>query len=752
MARIVTLLLFFCFLCIHPSLAQGPKMSPRTRLVLRALEREKDFAAILPNVAHRTHVNGVQYASALMKIIDSNQAGVALRNLEANIGTRAGNIWTVHFPVSKLPMLSTLAGISYIELDEPAVPHMFQARKKTRVDSVQAGINLPMRYSGKDVVVGIIDFGFDYTHPAMYDTTGSKYRIRQVWELNTTGTPPAGYTYGHEIVDSNAIKQQLTDNVEQMHGTCVAGIAAGSGFLHTGGNAYRGMAYESDMILVGVRRDTIGDQWMQGTFTDFIDGINYIFTRAAAMGKPAVINISWGSQSGPHNGSTLFNQACDNLSGPGKIIVMSAGNEGEERIHLSKNFTATDTTLRSYLTFTPTPYQRTWIDIWGEPGKSFCANTFLYSSNGGVGNSTPFFCLDDSLHETWLIGANGQDSCLLTYMGTQSAFNNQPRLTINVWNKTSDTVGFEVRSQDGLVHLWNEYYFYGYKYQYSSAFDSLNDASALRGNTQFTVSDMGSAQRVLLVGAYASKVNWADLQQNQYSYAGYVGNNNLVPFSSRGPMTDGRVKPDITAPGLTLATSVSSFDTAYKPGASRASYLVNGTYHNNDTFYYSEFIGTSASAPAASGIVALLLQFKPTLTPEELKDLLFATAIQDGFTGVLPPAGNNNWGHGKINAYGAMRRLIQQTGIYQFTGKKLNAVLYPNPNDGVFVLDLNADQVENLNVRVVDPMGREVHHYTWPVRPGTNSLDLDLSRLVTGYYSVIISGAQGAVHIGMVRR
>lgn len=723
-------------------------LSPRTKQVIQ--EVRGNMPAALSCIARRKHADGIWYASAMIKVADASQAENGIRQLSGIIGTKAGDIWTVYIPEDKLVALTMVSGVSYIELDEPAFPQMQQARQKTRVDSVQDGINLPMRYSGKNVVVGVIDFGFDYNHPTMFDTLGNGYRIRKVWELNSLGTPPTGYTYGHEETDSNAIRARGTDNPEQMHGTAVAGIAAGSGYISSGAKTYRGMAYDADMILVGVRRDTIGNQWMQGTFTDFIDGINYIFTQAAVMGKPAVVNISWGSQSGPHNGSTLFNQACDNLSGPGKIIVMSAGNEGQEQIHLNKNFSAGDTLLRTYLTFTSTAYQRTWIDIWGEPGKSFCANTFLKAGIGGTGNSTGFFCLDNNIHDTWIIGSNGIDSCLVSYIGTTSAFNNQPRLTINVWNKTTDTVGLEISGQNGLVHVWNEYYFYGYKYKYSSAFDSLSDASARSGDTRFTVSDMGSGQRVLLVGAYASKTAWTNISGNSYYYNNYVTVNNLVPFSSRGPLTDGRVKPDIAAPGLTLATATSSYDTAATPTGTRVAYVVNSTAHLGKTYYYAEFIGTSASAPAASGIVALLLQQKPSLTPEELKDLLFQTAIKDATTGpLLTP--DNDWGHGKINAYRAMRQLVQQTGVYSFEGEKLDCVLYPNPGNGSFILDLQSKKTEVLFVQVIDLQGRLVQSSPWSVNQGANEFKGDIMHLIDGFYIVKVTGSAGSISINMVK-
>src|SRR5690606_35090499 len=134
-----------------------------------------------------------------------------------------------------------------------------------------------------------------------------------------------------------------------------------------------------------------------------------------------------------------------------------------------------------------------------------------------------------------------------------------------IYNKSDATVHISVKGVDGSIVMWNESYYFGYKYGYSSVFESLGMSVAVGGNTVSTVSDMGSAKSVLLVGAYASKVNYTDINGNQWSYQSYVPAGQIVPFSSRGPMADGRIKPDIAAPGLTLATAISSFDVRYTP-------------------------------------------------------------------------------------------------------------------------------------------------------------------------------------------
>jgi minor extracellular serine protease Vpr len=721
-----------------------PKLSPVTRMLLKDMAKQP--GQLPDGYVYKKH-NGRIYFSGLAKVVDANFVSQRFEVLGVMVGTKAGDIWTMQVPMENLKAVTEIKGISYIQLDEPLQPHMDRARKATRVDSVHMGYNLPWPYSGQGVVMGIIDFGFDYGHPTFFDTFGTGYRVKRVWELNTTGTPPAGFSYGHELAGDAAIQAQGTDNPEQMHGTSVAGIAAGSGFGVANGKLL-GVAFRSDMVLVGVRRDTIGDQWMQGSFSDFVDGVNYIFSYASSVNKPCVINISWGSQSGPHDGSTLFNQACNNLSGPGKIIVMSAGNEGEEHIHLGKTFNSSinDTLIQTFTTFSSNAYKRTWVDIWGEPSKTFCAKVTLYQ-NGLAGNTTDFYCIDDQTHNTYILGANGTDTCFVDFITSSAEFNNKPRVTVQIFNKAGDSVHVAVKGTDGVINMWDESYYYGYKYGYSSIFESLNLPGAVNGNNSSTVSDMGSAQSVLLVGAYASKTDFIDINNQFRSYSGYVANNNLVPFSSRGPMADGRIKPDIAAPGLTIATAVSSFTTKYSATGSSSGTTVSFTNFGSKKYYNCEFIGTSASSPVAAGIVALMLEANPRLTPVQVHDIVAQTAIKDNFTGAIPAGGNNNWGNGKINAYGAARAALALNSVHNVTGAKMDCNLYPNPNNGSFSLSYTAGSSEQLKMEVLDMTGRKLMEDNWQVKRGKNERQVELAGFVPGYYIVKLTSQTGTVSL-----
>ena len=726
-----------------------PGLSSLTRHYL--LEVQQHSQTQPQGYIYRTGNNGHGYISAMIKVANASQADENLKALGALTGMKAGNIWTVEVPIDKVIAFTETSGISYIQLDEPVFPRLDIARKTTRVDSVHKGIALPMAYSGKGVIVGVIDFGFDYNHPSFLDTLGGRFRIKKVWEMAGTGTPPAPFSYGRELADTTAIKAATTDNTVQTHGTCTTGMAAGSGYSFSTVDSvnakFRGMAYDADIVLVGVRRDSIASEWLQGSFSDFANGVSYIMNYATAVSKPVVVNISWGSQSGSHDGTSLFNQACDNMSGPGKLIVMSAGNEGQEHIHLAKTFTAADTMISTNLIFTPSTYQRTWVDVWGQAGKTFCGKATLYHNGAPVG-APSFVCLDNNTHVINLIGSNGTDTCIVEYINTLADGNNgKPRMTINVYNKTTDTVRIDVKSTSGAIDMWNEYYYYGYDHSYQSSFRKLGQSWATEGDTISTVSDMGAAQSVLLVGAYISKRLWKDIGGTTWQYAGVVGG--LAGFSSVGPMIDGRVKPDITAPGLTIATSCNSYDAAYTPSGASGQLVRTGCTNpaTSRTYYYSEFSGTSAASPAAAGITALLLQVKPTLTPAELKTLLAATAIKDLYTGTLAtPA--NNWGNGKINAYGAVRKLVHDLGVYNYSGaRKLDCVVYPNPGTGDYTLDYAGDKAETLQLQVVDIRGAVVLKDSWTVTTGTNRRPLNLTTLAKGTYIVHVASRDGVVNI-----
>ena len=711
------------FLVWFPSHAQikHSNVGKHSALTYQYLSEDSSQLHVSKNTKYvYSQIDDQEYVNAFIKTNDKIVVS-EFEKLGIIIGTMAGNIWTIKIPIDKVRVLTALdVGIDFIQLDQPVYSTMDVARDRTHVDKVHDGVDLPQGFSGKDVVVGILDVGFDYTHPTFYDLDGNNSRISRIWEQKSIGTPPNGYSYGHEIIDPVEMLTEQTDNANQSHGTHVAGIAAGSGYGGDG-NKYRGVAYESDLVLVGIT--PAQNQWFNTGMTDIIDGLNYIYDYADSQGKPAVANLSWGCSIGPHDGSSLFSQALDNLTGEGRIFTVSGGNNGDNNIHLNKSFNTVDSVLHSFVSFNPSLGEgRTWIDVWGQPGETFCIQFGTF--NGAVSNEvTDYLCIDDTTLDTFLIGTDN-DTLFINLSTVSADLNLQPHAFCDIRSKTIDNISFKVKATSGEVNAWM-----GYVQEstgYYGEFISNGVVGASTGDSNMTIGEMGCTKSAITVGAYASKTSYNNLNGQNTSLNGYVGTHRIVPFSSKGPTTDARSKPDITAPGLTLASAVNSFDMRYRPGGSNFSSVVHQYTDANSShvYYFGESSGTSMSAPMAAGIIALYLEANPLATPKELLALLDDTAIRDPFTSDNPDP--NIWGFGKIDALA----LIQSAFISSLDEESVirESLVYPNPTNDLLRINLDGPKII-----IITNMFGEVR-----AQLETEDNSVSLSSLPSGMYIVSI--------------
>ena len=184
-----------------------------------------------------------------------------------------------------------------------------------------------------------------------------------------------------------------------------------------------------------------------------------------------------------------------------------------------------------------------------------------------------------------------------------------------------------------------------------------------------------------------------------------------------------------------MASSVSSYASTFLPGGSFYPYVVSTYRHTNNREYaYAVLSGTSMSSPAVSSVVAMMLQAKPDLTPEEVRSILVETAIRDQFTGSLPPGGNNNWGNGKVNAYGAMKKLAMITGIPGFDAEEAYCRLYPNPSAGSFTLEYRVPAPAVIRMEISDLSGRQLLEETWEAGAGMHARQIKDLKLSPGMY------------------
>lgn len=742
--------------CTVAAFAQGtpawpsPKLSAGAKAYLWKLDNaDSTGKGIFAENVYRMDAQQNVYVSGIIKIYPGFDAA-ALDAIGVKVGTKAGLVWTVQVPPSRMRDLAQVNGIEFIDTDSPVAPDLDTARRLTRVDSVHHGYLLPQPYSGKDVVMGVIDVGFDYTHPTFYDTAYSAYRIKRVWEeKNISGPSPANFAYGTEFTDSASILAQGQDRQDQTHGTHVAGIAAGSGNCGPNGSddRYRGMAYESDIVMVGIYPTAAS--WMNTGMTDMLDGINYVFSYADSVSKPAVANLSWGCPLGPHDGNSLFSQACNSLVGPGKIFVLSAGNNGTNRIHIRKTFTPTDTTISTNATFPAsiTPKQN-WIDAWGDTAQPFCIKFSLYMGTT-LTAASPVYCLDDSTRMIHLIGQNN-DTCFILLTTVASEFNQKPHMRMEVLSRVNDKLIITVTGNSGTVDMWqglvvNSSGYYG-------GFLTGGFSWCTMGDLVMQISDMATTENAIAVGAYNSKPTFTNVSNQTLTYTGYT-KGQIASFSSHGPTADGRTKPNITGPGMALASAVNSQDPSFWSSGSDYNAVVSVCTSpvNAADYSYAMLAGTSMSGPAVSGIVGLLLEADSSWNPQQMMGILAATAIRDSYVGSMSSTGSNTWGFGKVNCYGAMQEALNYSGIYHPQQSTLNCLVYPNPGTGYYSLSTISNTNETLQVDVMDISGRVVQAAAWNVTQGANTMQLDLTTLPAGTYFVRVNGSEGASTMKVVK-
>lgn len=605
------------------------------------------------------------------------------------IHSQMGNIWSIAATKEQVQWMLEAPEVQSLEMSYVSQPQQIldsASRRASTVHLVQeqpygAGIATP--FTGKDVIVGIIDLGFQPDHPTFYDKTGQQNRVVRYWDqLDNSGNPPSGFDYGslHTTL-SDMVAKPYTD---ETHGTHVAGIAGGSGY-GSENLKHVGMAPESDLVFVNIKyyNDSLppsakGDLLVASPA--IIDGLNYIFQYADSVNKPAVVNLSWGMHSGPHDGTSLFDLAIENLTGPGKIFVGAAGNSGWTRTHIGA--LVQKDTLRT-LPFNnrnvKADIEDMYIDMWGSAGTDFSVSLGMADTNGFLHGSTVFFSTEkDTIIQGILtvpgdLGGSDSLEYLLSIVSRYSA-NNKPNILFEIKNYTPQTrrTTLFVYSDSSQIHAWNSGQIY--EWEEGGFAPSFWGHPALPGytsgdNSYIVGENGGTGKQTITVAAYNASVNGESINGNKY----YGGWGNLAPFSSRGPTVDGRIKPDIAAPGENV---ISAFNRNAYTNSMRYS-ITDTVVWSGVTNYWGIASGTSMAAPNTCGVIALFLQERSILTPDIILDVLYHSATVDDETGAVP---NTAWGRGKINAYEGLRYIQTSVGMDEVVTQEWK--VYPNPSNG----------------------------------------------------------------------
>lgn len=620
------------------ALAQA-SLSPRTAIAVAS-------PTLLKSPAAQAAAVGVA-SSQLSAYVTIDPARTSWQQLGVTPIAENANTATVRLTLDALQRLAKRQGVEYIQITSGATQMLNLARQEAGTDQIHKGTDLPKAYTGEGVVVGVVDAGFDYMHAAFRRPADGALRIKRVWEQGATtldgASAPAKYGYGIELNTPELIEKAQGDSDSNSHGTHVAAIAAGSDAYKDG--AYVGNAPDADIVLVALDLNA-------STNADISNAVQYIFDYADEVGKPCVVNLSLGNQDGPHDGTSTFDTMTDAMQGPGRLIVGAAGNHRTDAFHIDHTFAAADAApLRTFVKYKVAPSNSVsggTIEIWGEKGVDFTVDIAAYSTfNKKDARSTTVYPAEGVTNVdfgkyatgTWKVASevsplNGKPHVVLT--SALTSIRNNYAIALTVTPKTA-----------GRVNIWSDNTYLALESRDIEGFSAPDAASS-------TLCEIGgTGKRILTVGSYTTRNEYTTNGGQQATLQETVGD--LSSFSSYGPTVDGRMKPNITAPGCFIISAVSNNDASGN--------LMYAEYNENFGRYnqYGYMQGTSMASPFVAGIVATWLQAYPQLTPEQLHEIVQNTARKDSFTATAP---DSNWGYGKINALDGLRQCIekQETG------------------------------------------------------------------------------------------
>lgn len=642
----------------------------------------------------------------------SDAATVAQAITEAGFSANAvtGRVVTAEVPLHFITKLAEMEEVQSIRKSTEQAPHLTESRQLTNADQMHAGEGLETPFTGKGVVVGVIDQGFEYKHIAFQNADGTM-RVKSFWNHQKNTSKPS------TTVPSGG------DGLSGGHGTHVMNIAAGSKIPE---NNYYGFAYEADLVMVSSRL----------SLTNVLDEAKHIRDFAVAEGKPWVTNMSFGSLVGPHDGTTLYNQTLDELCKNGGIFVVSSGNDGNEKLHASYTFTQ-DGEVK-YLLFNPSSDGVIVVDVWGQAGdgqKHLTVEPYTFNK-AGVGNMNAKLDAQDATF--WnsvtdyivdeIDSENQKEHYQYGVMASalQSYTSSSHQFCLKITGKAGQTFHAWINTGQG---------------SFSTA-TGMGTSAILKGDNEYCITNGGCTKSAIAVGAYTAGTSWTDLNGDMRWYTAYRTQGAICDFSNIGPSLDPEhPRPTITGPGACVKSALSSYSDGFSATSTALVDCVTRTGLKSTNYYYGIMMGTSMSAPAVTGIIACWLQAHPELTREQIEEVLKKTAIRDKYTG--SEEWNATWGYGKIDAYAGIKEVLNianGTGINEMLNSETPVTLSKG-TDAWRILFNNNESYANISLYTTDGTQVYSHNIDNP-RRGQEEI-LNLNNFTPGIYLINIRTTAG---------
>ena len=570
-----------------------------------------------------------------------------LENSGAHVCCTFGNMATVMAPLIRIDEIAAINGIKHISIERHLDLCNVKALEMSRFPVFTYNYNgLDQNiYSGNGVVVGMIDVGIDFNHINFLDKNGVSRIVRVYMPCDSSGTRPVidGIELpGSEYTTPSEIQMLTTDDSTYYHGTHTTGTAAGS-FMD---NGLHGVATGAQIVACGMPDHEL---------TDFnvANSIRYIFAYADQVGLPAVINMSIGSQDGPHDGSSPMCQLFNEVTGPGRICVVSAGNDGNVPLNVRKKLGESDSLATFLSNWSSREPMRGYSSMWSRSQQRHTVDIVIWD----ISADTLVHRLDvpreaelDSVYtvssETDSVFARYFDGELLFACAVEDngLFHSLVEVEYSSFDKSKYRIGLINKAPAGETLIgWS-----GGKVVYSNG--GLDQWTS--GAKNCTISDLATTDSVISVGAYCSTPSFVMVNGDTVNFSNCTPGN-LAYFSSFGPDVNNKRRPDLVAPGYQVASSVSRYCKAFEDSANVVDYVTLGGVD----YPYGLEGGTSMSTPVVTGAIALWLEISPSLSPGDLRELMEATCYRDSY---VENGSHKKWGYGKLDIDAGVKYLLRR--------------------------------------------------------------------------------------------
>ncbi len=538
-----------------------------------------------------------QTASVLRSADENIHAIVRLRDeadldrLAADYGVAfnvvTGNLATAVIPMSALADFAEDPDVENVDAGNRVKAMTDLAREYSHVDALHIGLpDFPRSFTGKGVLIGVIDMGFDFMHPAFRDAEGNS-RIIHVWDQSGRGGSTPSMGYGAVFDTPELIRSAAHDVSRDTHGTHVAAIAASSA------DVYKGMAPESDIVVVATDKSESG----------IIDALAYLLDYAEKEKKPMVINLSMGTVIGFKDGTDPIASMIDGLldeSGKKCLMAIAAGNEGHRNSTIVTEAVGQGEVINT--SFTPPSHMRENVFIGCSTTSAFQVSLSLVGSDGVAFETSISSDASESVSHENITGE--KDYSLVTLSPMKDADGLQRGVSVNLYAPLKEGQKWKLVVTGAAG-----------KYIACCDYGELDN-----GSNASTMAATACGKIPISVGAYVSRDKFTNLQGMERSSDWTVGER--YPLSGMGPTFDGRDKPDVLAPGAHIISAINNYAASYNVNREDLAYTEVDALIPGRTNYWGAMCGTSMATPVVTGIMALWLQANPLLDFDHVRKLI----------------------------------------------------------------------------------------------------------------------------------